>query len=141
MSKFFDYVEELPVLFKNLENSQSHKIEELKESKLKEMLGSSLPVAGVYVMYDKNVPMYVGRSKTIAQKIGVDEKALSKNQATVSRKIMQVNNYETMKDARNYLYENYTVKFIPIENEVMRSLFQIYVATKLETPFNSFMEN
>lgn len=63
-------------------------------------------------------------------------------QATVSKKIMRVenNDFSTMKDARSYVFNNYSVKFIKIDDEILRAMFVIYVATELSTPFNSFME-
>lgn len=142
MGKFYDYAEKLPVLFNQLIEGKSYYIKDLTEGKLKDILGSSNPVEGVYLMYDKDVPMYVGRSKTLAQKLGTDERALGEVQATVSKKIrnINVNKSWTMKEARKYLFNNYTVKFIKIDDEILRSIFVIYVATELQTPFNSFME-
>lgn len=142
MGKFFDYAEKLPILFKQLVESPSYKVDDLTEGRMKELLGDSSPVKGVYLMYDKELPMYVGRSKTLAQKIGTDERALGEIQAVVSKKIMRSddNNFSTMKEARSYLYDNYSVKFIKIDNEILRAMFVIYVATELSTPFNSFME-
>lgn len=142
MGKFNDYVDQLPGLFNQLVSSKEHRIEELTEGKIKDILGQSLPVEGVYLMYDKGVPMYVSRSKTLAQKIGTDERSIGQIQATVSRKIMkdESNDVSTMKEARDYLYENYKVKFIPVDDEVLRTMLVIYTATELDTPFNSFME-
>lgn len=140
MGKFFGYIEELPVLFKQLVNSQGHEISDLTEGKLKEILGETSPVKGVYLMHDNEVPMYVGRSKTLAQKIGTDERSLGEIQATVTKKIMKDKKFSTMKDARMYLFENYRVKFIKVDDEILRTLLVIYVATELQTPFNSFME-
>lgn len=93
-------------------------------------------------MYDKEVPMYVSRSKTLAQKIGNDERSLSTVQATASKKIMsdESNDFRTMKEARDYLFKNYSVKFIKLDDEILRAIFVIYVATELQTPFNKFME-
>lgn len=140
MGKFFDYIEELPVLFKQLVESEGYKIDNLTEGKIKEILGETSPVKGVYLMHDNEVPMYVGRSKTLAQKIGTDERSLGEVQATVTKKIMRDKNFPNMKDARKYLFENYKVKFIKVDDEVLRTLLVIYVATELQTPFNSFME-
>lgn len=113
MGKFFNHVETLPVLFKQLVESPKHKIDTLTEGRIKEILGESKPVKGVYLMYDKEVPMYVGRSKTLDQKIGTDERALGEIQATVSKKIMRAesNDFSTMKDARSYLFNNYSVQY------------------------------
>lgn len=143
MGKFYDYVERLPVLFNQLVESPSYKIKDLTEGSIKEILGESLPVEGVYIMYDKEVPMYVGRSKTLAQKIGTDERSLGQVQATVSKKIIkeESNNFSTMEEARNYLFNNYSVRLIKIDDEVLRTLFVVYVATELGTPFNDFMEH
>lgn len=76
MGKFFNHVETLPVLFNQLVESLSYEIDTLTEGRIKEILGESMPVKGVYLMYDKEDPMYVGRSKTLAQKIGTDERSL-----------------------------------------------------------------
>lgn len=142
MGKFFNYVEILPILFKQLVDSPSYRIYNLTEGTIKEILGESMPTKGVYLMYDKEAPMYVGRSKTLAQKIGTDERSLEETQATISKKIMKIESIEfsTMKEARNYLFNNYSVKFIKIDDEILRAMFVIYVATELSTPFNSFME-
>lgn len=142
MGKFFDYAEKLPVLFRELLESPGYKIDTLTEGRIKEILGESSPVKGVYLMYDKEVPMYVSRSKTLAQKIGTDERALGEIQATVSKKIMKDQNNElsTMKEARKYLFDNYRVKFIKVDDEILRAILVIYIATELQTPFNSFME-
>jgi len=142
MWKFSDYVGTLPILFRQLVESPKYKIDTFTEGRIKEILGESTPVKGVYLMYDKEVPMYVGRSKTLAQKIGTDERSLGKMQATVSKKIVkeESNDFSTMKEARNYLFNNYSVKFIKIDDEILRAMFVIYVATELSTSFNSFME-
>lgn len=139
MGKFFDYVEKLPALFKQLTESQDYRINELTEGRIKEILGESSPVKGVYLMYDNEVPMYVGNSKTLAQKAGEDERA--KNKSTVVKKIMGSDkNIISIDKARTYLFENYTVKFIRIDDDILRAMFAMYVATELHTPFNSFME-
>ncbi|MBW9155510.1 hypothetical protein [Clostridium tagluense] len=142
MSEFLNYVETLPILLEKLLESKNHRINNLTEGKIKEILCESSPVKGIYLMYEGNVPMCVGRSRTLAQKIGTDERSLGKMQASVTKKIMKLetNDFSTMKEARDYLFKNYTVKFIKIDDEILRSLFVIYVATELSTPFNSFME-
>ncbi len=142
MGEFFNHVEKLPILIRKLVESPKYRIDTLTEGKIKEILNESMPAKGVYLMYDKEVPMYVGRSKTLAQKIGTDERSLGEMQATVSKKIMKIesNDFLTMKDARSYLFNNYNVKFIKMDDEVLRAMFVIYIATELSTPFNSFME-
>ncbi|WBW95189.1 hypothetical protein [Oceanirhabdus sp. W0125-5] len=140
MSKFFEYVERLPVLKQEISQSPSYDLEFLTESKIKEILGADSPMGAVYVMYDKGVPTYVGRSKTIAQKIGVDERSIGENQATVATKILKEKGYSTMREAREYLYNNYKIKFIPIDDEKLRYTFLIYLAMELETKFNNFKE-
>ena len=74
------------------------------------------------------------------QKIGVDERSLGDMQATVSKKIMRVEIFTIMKDVGSYLLNNYIVKFIKIDNEILRVMFVIYVANELSTLFYSFME-
>lgn len=76
----------------------------------------------------------------VLQKIGVDERSLGDMQATVSKKIMRVEIFTIMKDVGSYLLNNYIVKFIKIDNEILRAMFVIYVANELSTLFYSFME-
>lgn len=150
MRDFKNFVKELPNLLNKLTNSTSYDFKTLTEGRIKEILGASTPVAGVYLMYDKNKVKYIGRSRTLAQRVGTDERSLGENQATVSKKIREqmgrnLSSKEELKDAleeaRQYMYRNYSVKFLRIDDEVLRALFQIYAATELETPFNSFLES
>jgi hypothetical protein len=150
MSKFNDFIKELPNLLNKLINSPSYDFKTLTEGRIKEMLGESLPVEGVYLMYDKDKVQYIGRSRTLAQRVGTDERSLGENQATVSKKIREqmgrnTGSKEELKDAleeaRQYMYRNYTVKFLRIDDEVLRALFQLYAATELQAPFNSFLES
>lgn len=142
MGRFTDSINNLQECLKRIDSNPSYRIETLTEGKIKDILAQTTPVAGVYVMYDNDVPTYVGRSSNLAQKIGTDERALGKIQATVSRNIVKTSNgrFNTISEARQYLFNNYSVKFITVDDEILRAMLVIYLSTELNTKFNNFME-
>lgn len=90
--------------------------------------------------------LYVGRSRNLATRIGVDLRATSREQATISYKLTTLKDdypdLETIRDAREYMYKHYSVQMIKVPDENERAIFQIYAAMKLGTinVFNSFRE-
>lgn len=87
--------------------------------------------------------VYIGRSKTLAQRIGTDLRALQETQATLTYKLMnsKLPEISNMSEARDYMYNNYTVKMLPLDSEHTRAIFQVFVSMKYRTEFNSFMEH
>ncbi|PLR95752.1 hypothetical protein [Bacillus sp. T33-2] len=94
----------------------------------------------------ENKAVYVGRSGNLAQRIGVDLRAVTRQQATISYKLTTLKQrfpqLNTIQDAREYMYKNYSVQMLKIEDENERALFQIYASMELGTldEFNSFRE-
>ncbi|WP_156774238.1 hypothetical protein [Fictibacillus arsenicus] len=121
-------------------------IRTLTEGEIKKIFGEYLlPIEGVYLIV-KNKPLYVGRSRNLAQRIGVDLRATTRKQATLSYKLTTLKDrfpqLQTIQDARNYIYDHYSIQMIRVEDENERAIIQIYAAMELGTikEFNSFRE-
>ncbi|PAB61347.1 hypothetical protein [Anaeromicrobium sediminis] len=142
MITFQNIIEQLPGLLDGLLNSTEYRFEDLTEGKIKKILESQNAVAGVYIMYDKQQPVYIGRSKTLAQRIGTDQRSIQESQATVASKLVKLGleNINTMSEARDYMYRNYTIKIIRIDDEYVRTIFQVYSSMLLNTKYNNFLE-
>lgn len=141
MSTFDEIVKGFPELFEKLIGNQKFSLGTLTCNTINLHFKRKDPISGVYLMSDKdNNPMYVGRSRHIAQRIGTDHRATQKSQANLTHKYSKLNNISFL-DARSYMFENYYVQMVEIENEYARTLFEVYAAMKLSTPFNSFRES
>lgn len=141
MNSFDEIVKTFPKLFQDLIGNQKHNFSSLTKGAVNRIFSTKLPISGVYVITDKeNNPVYVGRSRNMAQRLGDDHRALEKSQANLTHKYAKLNNLTAI-EARKYMFENYYVQMIEVENDHARTLFEVYVAMKINTPFNSFRES
>lgn len=144
-TRFNKIIDLLPVLLEQLVNKQSYPIKSLTKSKIESILGQREPVAGVYLIscIQDNLPVYVGRSKTLAQRIGIDHRALQKTQASLAYKLTTLGRWgiTNMAEAREYMFSNFHVRMIPIGDEYTRTIFEVYASMTLNTKYNSFMEH
>ena len=130
----------LPVLFEQLLDSPRYSFRRITKSYLQSILESKEPVKGIYLISDQeDNPIYVGRSRTLAQRLGVDHRAVTKSQANLTLKLSRIMETD-MRLTREYMYDNYFVRIVRVENTIERTLLEIYTAMILKTPHNSFEE-
>ena len=130
----------LPLLFEKLIGSERYSFREVTKSKLHSILKSKEPVKGIYLISDKDDnPLYVGRSKNLAQRIGKDHRAIQKTQATFTLKLSKLMGLD-MQGTRAFMYDNYYVRIVQVDNTIERTLLEVYAAMILNTPHNSFEE-
>ncbi|PJI07211.1 MULTISPECIES: hypothetical protein [Clostridium] len=143
MNSFENIIKLLPLYLEKLLEQKEYLFADLTEGEIKKNFNTREPVSGVFIMFEKEKPVYVGRSKNLAQRIGIDLRAVSQSQATLTYKIMKSEAFEfkTMEDTRNYMYKYFTTKMFRIDDEHERAIFQIYASMKLETKYNNFMES
>ena len=141
---FEDICNQLPQLLKDLLSQQKYPLKELTEGRIKTILNSNKPVAGVYVISQNNIPVYVGRSGNLAQRIGTDHRAIQKMQATLGFKLTTLDELPeitTMREARDYMYKNFCVQIVRIDDDNARAIFEIYASMQLNTKYNTFREH
>lgn len=141
MHSFESIVDLLPLYLERLFAQKEYCLADLTEGKIKDHFNTRTPISGVFVMFEKGEPVYIGRSRTLAQRIGIDLRSTQKTQATLTYKLMNLLNFETMEETRTYVFKHFTIKMLQLEDEYERAVFQIYASMKLETKYNSFMES
>lgn len=146
---FEDIYEGLPKRLDELISATKYEIRSLTEGTIKKIFGEdTLPIEGVFLItnHTNNQMLYVGRSRNLAARIGVDLRATTREQATISYKLTTLKDdysyLATIRDAREYMYKHYSVQMIKVPDENERAIFQIYAAMKLGTlkVFNNFRE-
>lgn len=143
MQSFENIVNSLPLYLSQLLAQKEYSLADLTEGKIKNHFGTNDPVSGVFVAIEKNTPVYIGRSKTLAQRVGVDLRSIQQSQATLTYRIMKSGflNVKTMTETRSYMYKHFTIKMLQLDDEYERAIFQIYASMKLKTKYNSFLES
>lgn len=133
------------MLLKNLIAAERYPINTLTKGKIERILGTKERVAGVYLIseIDTDTPVYVGRSKTLAQRIGTDHRAIQKTQATLGFRLWKqgVEGISCMSTARDYMYMRFNVRIFPVEDVFVRTIFEVYAAMNLKAIQNSFLEH
>lgn len=138
--------EQLPILLEQLKQAPAYDLVKLTKGEINRILDTKDDVPGVYLISDKNTNeyIYVGRSSKLAQRIGKDHRAIEPSQATLTRRIRDIGMPEVacMQTARLYIYNNYNVRMIEIQDVYTRVIFEVYAALALNTgKHNSFLEH
>lgn len=124
-------------LVNTLSNSKQYNLNNLTKGELKNIVGSTKEVIGVYVFYDKDRPMYVGVTEHLVQKIGKDER--SKKESTIVEKVMKQLNFDSVEDSRKYIFNNYTVRFLKVEDIDVAKKLAATISIKFSTPFSMYI--
>lgn len=137
-----EIIRQLPLLMGRLLKAKSHNLEQLTKKTIEKILGKK-KCSGVYAI-SMDTPdniVYIGRSKNLIVRLGTDHRATQKNQATLTNAVMKEYKMPSMVAARKKLYSAGWVRFIEVDDVTTRALLEIYVATELETKFNTFIEH
>jgi hypothetical protein len=136
---------QLPILLHKLLSAVKYPLSEITKGKIEKILETKEAVPGVYLMSEilGDTPVYVGRSKTLAQRIGTDHRAIQKEMATLGYRLSKqgIEGISCMKTAREYMYQRFNVRMLPIEDVYVRTIFEVYAAMSLKTMHNSFLEH
>ena len=139
-----EILKRLPVLLEVLSKSTPYELEDLTPSVVSKIMGvtSKAKCGGVYLFSEResSVPVYVGRSKNLAQRLGTQHRGLECNQAKLTAELKIKYEMRNMQDARQYLYDNYVVRILPEQDIIIRAILEIYIATVYDTEHNSFLE-
>ena len=147
------YQTEMDSLFKDL-------YEEFSKSDL--VKRNDLPTyRGIYAFYEKGKPIYVGRANNIRKRIqwhtressGSESASFAFNLAkkeyaneseiTETRKeLMQIEEFLEIFRSHKLNLSNVEFKCVEVENDILQTMFEPYLAFKLETyPINNTFEN
>lgn len=116
------------------------------------------PVPGVYLFYERGIPVYVGQTRNLRGRIAQHCRPSSRhNQASFAFRIAK-EDFESRKGqfqgtrkkleadpsfspkftAAKARVSNMTVRFVSCDEPEVRTVFEVYAATTLGTRYNSF---
>ena len=119
-------------------------------------LRRKLPASkGIYVLYERGRPMYVGRSDNLADRLlehgqpsGDSETAtfafnIAKQEipgaTSVVRKDLQKDkDFQLLFDAAKERVRRMEVRVVGVADPIEQTIFEVYAHLELQTPFNSF---
>ena len=146
--RFDKLIQRMPELLQSLKESEAFEITNITQT---------IPKSGVYVFYENNKPIYVGRSNNMKKRLlQHGRKSSGHNQATfafiLTKKQMNVD--EKSKITRNQLEDTtgfdqefneqklrvrkMRIRLIQIDDQITQALFEIYAALALNTHHNDF---
>ena len=117
-----------------------------------------VPEKGVYVFFENNKPIYVGRSNRLKKRIKEHSQISSQYSATLAFRIAKQNTLILQKKGRKQTNEQLMknsvfrekfeaakdriartrIRFIEVEDPVEQTMFEIYAALVLDTELNDF---
>lgn len=153
--KFDDVISKMPGYLRELESCQIIRMETRQERR---SLGSKLPTAnaGIYVLYEDEKPIYVGRSDRLKERLlehgqpsGWSESAtfafilakekFGKDAASMSRRELQETpRFKCLFTAEKARIREMGVRVVAIKDPIEQTIFEVYAHLALKTPYNSF---
>jgi hypothetical protein len=149
MFDFEDVIKQMPVLFQQLASMEAVDRTQVRK----------LPGKGVYVFYEDSKPIYVGRSKTIPDRILSHSRPSSGHNSATFAFLLAKEEAERLKYDTNrtrsvleqdqafkqiYLEQKARVsrmkiKAVGIDSPEVEAIFEIYVSKKLNTKYNDWI--
>ncbi len=155
MNTFEQILAKIPLLLRELSHKPMLKKDEIR------MGQGFIPQKGIYVLFDKNKPIYVGRSNNIKRRLnehsneGSDRYsatfafrlALKEYERKYRKSVKGVRRQDLEKD-HEFAFEfkeaksrvaEMGIKVIDIDDQITQTIFEVYAAMKLGTlEYNSF---
>ena len=153
--EFSDVIGKMPGYLRELESGPIIRMETRQERR---SLGSKLPPAnaGIYVLYEDDKPIYVGRSDRLKERLlehgqpsGWSESAtfafilakekFGKDAGSMSRKELQENpDFRRLFTDAKLRVRRMGIRAVGIQDPIEQTIFEVYVHLKLKTEHNSF---
>ena len=148
---FEEVIDKMPLLLKDL-------VDESRPYLRRDNLGV-LPKEGVYVFYENGAPLYVGRSSRLRQRLLEHSRPSSvHNSATFAfllavekaekqgidcksktRDLLQVDpKFKPLYGEAKNRVSNMDIKVVEVKDAIEQTVFEVYAALKLNTPYNTF---
>ncbi len=152
-STFQDVIDKMPRYMGELEDCEAIGMYTMADQRA---LRRKLPASkGVYVLYEREQPMYVGRSDNLADRLlehgrpsGDSETAtfafnIAKEDfpdpASMSRKELQrTKEFRPLFDAAKERVRKMQVRVVDVKDPIEQTILEAYAHLALDTPFNSF---
>ena len=148
-TKFNDIIYSLPELYERLVNYNQIYRNNLVR----------IPKSGIYVFYENGIPMFVGRTNSMKDRIITQGRPGSNHNAAplaflMARKAAEENDIDVTGRTRGELEKDpifndlfikskirvskMSIRLVLIEDQITQAIFQIYASMELNTPYNDF---
>ena len=149
-SRQFDTViEVMPKLLRDLQSSRARSRDDLRD----------LPQRGIYVFYENDVPIYVGRSRRLKERLmSHGRKSSGHNTATfafiLAAEEARKRKFQFRQMTRAELEDDpefgeifrqakdrvrrMKIRVVEVTDPIEQTVFEVYAALALETPYNNF---
>ena len=117
-----------------------------------------IPQRGIYILYEKGKPIYVGRSRRLKQRLQEHSRDSSRHESGTfafnlakaeaikkgihtSRTRKQLQNdpeFEQVFLEAKKRVSRMKIRVVEVEEPALQTVFEVYVALTLETPYNAF---
>ena len=147
--RFDAVIEKMPELLRDLQSSRARRRNDL----------SDISERGIYVFYENEVPVYVGRSRKLKERLQVHSRPSSgHNSATfafiLATEVARKQNFEFGQMTRTQLENDpvfgeffrqakvrvgeMKIRVVEVPGPITQTVFEVYAALMLETPHNDF---
>ena len=147
--KFSDIIDSLPELQKQLIHSSQI---------YRDNLGS-IPKSGIYVFYENETPMFVGRTNSMKKRIMTQGRPGSSHNTApfaflIAKETAEEKGIDVIGRTRGELERDHTfndlftqsknrvskmsIRLVSVENQIKQAIFQVYASMELNTKFNDF---
>ena len=152
-SRFQEVMVKMPIYMERLGESGAISMYSMADRRA---LRRKLPASkGIYVLYERGRPMYVGRSDNLADRLlehgqpsGDSETAtfafnIAKQEfpgstSVVRKDLQEDKEFQLLFDAAKERVRRMEVRVVGVADPIEQTIFEVYVHLELQTPFNSF---
>ncbi len=152
MRTFQDVIDVLPEYMNTLTHCRPMRMNTRAE---RVELGRRLEgLSGIYVLYEGNRPMYVGRSANLKERVSEHGRAGAKENATLAFNLTRDSSPEFRLGTREGLWfdsrferqfkleiervKQMIVRVVEVTDSIEQTVFEVYAAMTLDTPYNTF---
>ena len=150
---FQDVIDKMPKYMGELENCEAIGMYTMADRRA---LRRKLPASkGVYVLYERGKPMYVGRSDNLADRLlehgrpsgdsetatfafNIGREAFAGSTPMSRKDLQRTEGFQPVFDDAKERVRKMEVRVVDVEDPIEQTILEVYAHSVLKTPFNSF---
>ena len=152
-SRFQDVMAKMPMYMEKLGESEAISMYSMADRRV---LRRKLPASeGIYVLYERGWPMYVGRSDNLADRLlehgqpsgdsetatfafNIAKQEFPRSTSMMRKDLQKDQEFQLLFDAAKERVRRMAVRVVGVVDPIEQTIFEVYAHLELQTPFNSF---
>ena len=152
-SRFSDVMCRMPMYMEKLRESGAISMYDMADRRA--LRGKLAATKGIYVLYERGRPMYVGRSDNLADRLlkhsqpsggsetatfafNIAKREFPGSTSMVRKDLQKDKEFQLLFDAAKGRVMKMEVRVVGIADPIEQTIFEVYAHLELQTPFNSF---